>query len=181
MNFMKEIEKVMDAPAAFQTYTAATIQDRFAELGLMRTLKSINNPLLAADACQAGWMPAGCLVRRRAIEESPAFYVVKALRAAFLAWPARSLAVNCWAPDLSITELQWECVFKVEEWEEVPLEFASPLHMFLKEPCPGKPSLLSSAEGFVCCGAFLIGVGHPHAYDNALIAGRIDSNCISQD
>ena len=121
----------MNEPAKWHTHTPQSLQERFAELHLMRELRRLASWHLADDAWQAALMPVGCLVTQKSSGQH--YFVVRAYDAAMLAWPAVSPQVNLWEMDKSATSLSWVVVLDLNDWSEVPLKYASPLQVFISD------------------------------------------------
>ncbi len=129
--FQEKIEKVM-GKMKWDTHTPESMQEKYAELALMRELKEKDASHLADDAHFAALMPHGALVRRKGTAGSESF-VWRVYDAAVLLWPAKQQAVRLWVPDESATSLIWQCVFDLKDWEELPTYYRSPLANFLQD------------------------------------------------
>jgi hypothetical protein len=133
VKFQAEMEKVM-GHQTWETHTPESGQERYAELALMRELKLRNASHLADDADKAAMMPLGGLVNHKG--EGRCYFVVRVYDAAVLLWPAQQEAVKLWVCDESVCRLEWRCVFDLNEWEDTPLHYASPLHVFIEDLGP---------------------------------------------
>ena len=111
----------------FTGFTPESVQELAAERVLLRELHEKNCWERAADASWSALLPEGCVVRFK--PEQSVWFVVRAFACAALLWPAVETAPKVWQEQLDITELTWKVCFDLAEWEELPIEYASPLHM----------------------------------------------------
>ena len=136
--FQGEIENVMGEGDWF-TKTPQSMQERYAEFALMRELRKHHTWHLADDAWKASLMPEHALVTYISTGES--FFVIRACSAAVLLWRALQAAVNLWEPDPAASSLEWRCVLALEDWQDIPINYVSPLHALIEDPpFPQKPA-----------------------------------------
>ncbi len=128
--WLAEIGKVV-GPVTWSTYNPGSGQHMYAELFLMRNMNENDLWHRVDDAWHAAFLPQGGLVRRRSSDE--AFFVVRAYEVACVVWPAEQAPPSLWKHKSSASSLTWIAVFDLEDLEEIPVEWASPLHMFLEE------------------------------------------------
>ena len=83
------------------------------------------------NAWAAAAFTEGSLVRRKADKHTA--FVVRRLSAAVLMWPAQCVEPRVWHESLAVERLDWQVVYDLGEWEEIPVELACPLHLFLED------------------------------------------------
>jgi hypothetical protein len=132
LEWKKTFENVTNKQETWTTYTPSSQQHLYAELHLMVTLNASNKWHMHMSAWHSQLMPEGHLVRHK---DKPAdvFFVYRAYSVACVMWPAKQLTPNIWEEDRNIKELTWMCVFDIEEWEELPSVYASPIHLYLED------------------------------------------------
>jgi hypothetical protein len=115
----------------FASRTPETRQQVIAEQELMAHLEEHKLWARASDVWRCGLLPEGALLRHNATNAF--FFVVKRYAVAMLTWPATRSAVNLWSFDQSASSLLWRFCFAFDEYDEVPLEYTSPLRLRLED------------------------------------------------
>lgn len=139
-----QAQKVMEADAAFHKamldvkderkftgFTPKSEQELVAEAFLLEELSERNVWDKADDAWQAGLFSENQLYRRKR-DSRDVFYVCKTYQAALVTWPAVKGGMNIWEPNQDVEELVWRVIFNHEDYEEIPTEYVSPLHVHLQ-------------------------------------------------
>ena len=111
--------------------TPASLHEIAAEQVLLRQLHEKGEWDLVGNAWAAAAFTEGSLVRRKADKHTA--FVVRRLSAAVLMWPAQCVEPRVWHESLAVERLDWQVVYDLGEWEEIPVELACPLHLFLED------------------------------------------------
>ncbi|MCP4242916.1 MAG: hypothetical protein GY772_20375 [bacterium] len=125
----ERIERVLGR-VTWSTHTPASEQELYAELALMRSMAEKKTWHRVDDAWRASLLPRGGLVRRKA--DGWTFFVIRNYSVACVAWQAEEAALGLWRHATSASSLTWVTVLDLSDFEEIPVEYASPLHLFLE-------------------------------------------------
>ena len=136
--WLDQIEGVRD----FVGFTPQSFQELAAERVLLRALHENDSWDRVDDAFHASLLPEGKVVLHKAL--CTRSLVIKAYSVVVVLWPMVQIVPNAWQCSQDITELTWTVCFDIDEYLEVPMEYASPLHLALEAPW------LSSAMRAIC-------------------------------
>ncbi len=61
------------------------------------------------------------------------FFAIRNYSVACVAWAAEEVAIGLWRHATSASSLTWVTVLDLSDFEEIPVEYTSPLHLFLED------------------------------------------------
>jgi len=147
--FTKEINKIMEGDVEWGKYTPLSEQELAADRELLVELHARRAPHLAEQAWKASLLPCGHLIRRK--PDGYVGFVLRAYKRACLMWPAVSNRLNMWEMRPDVETLDFMFVFDFADFEEIPLDIWSPVHMFLEDGAPCLVILFAFLDAALVC------------------------------
>ena len=126
---LQETDKIRDEKK-FRAFTPASEQNLCAELQFLRVLHEGNLWHKANDCWVTSFLPPGGLIHVKSSNEH--LYVLKTFWCSALCWPAEQDDKGMWRKARGCRALVWRTVFAAEDVEVYPLQWKSPLRMFLE-------------------------------------------------
>ena len=138
---LEKTDKIRDE-SKFKAFTPASEQNLCAELQFLRVLHEGDLWHKANDCWVTGFLPPGGLVRIKSTNET--LFVLKTYWCSALCWPAEQESEGVWRKARECGPLVWRTVFDADDVEVIPVQWKSPVRMFLEDG--GRARALSSSR-----------------------------------
>lgn len=124
-----DIDKVMDKDGVGHTPQAEA--ELASQVPLLRYLHQHNLWHKVDDARASSLLPELALVRRKC--DGSYFFVEKAFSFIVVLWPAARQELGIWRRDPDVQKLNFEVVFSLDDWEEIPIQYTCPLKLYMED------------------------------------------------
>ena len=141
-----EINKVMDKDGVGHTPQAEA--ELASQVPLLRYLHQHNLWHKVDDARASSLLPELALVRRKC--DARCFFVEKAFAFIVVLWPAVRQDLGIWKRDPDVQKLDFEIVFKLDDWEEIPIQYTCPLGLYMEDRAM-RMSICYTPQGICQC------------------------------